>query len=120
MKAVHAPGCISLGHLLVQDAAAGGHPLHVARRHPALVAQAVAVRHFPRQHIGDGLNAPVRMPRKSSHVVRRILIAKIVQQQKRIELLGLPEAKGALQLHPCSLDGWFGFKYLLHCAKRHR
>jgi hypothetical protein len=85
-----------LRHLLVQNAAAGRHPLHVAGGHAALVAQAVAVRHFAGKHIGDGLDAAVRMPGKSGHVIRRILIAEIVQQQERIELLGFAETEGAL------------------------
>ena len=87
--------------------------------HAALVAQAVAVRHLAGQHVGDGLDAAMRMPRKAGQVIRRILVAKIVQQQERIELRGLAEAEGALQLHAGAFDGGFGFKNLFHCTKRH-
>jgi hypothetical protein len=59
---VHTAQRVALGHLLVQDAAAGGHPLHVAGRHFALVAQAVAMHlaGFPwhpenDRHFGDFL-----------------------------------------------------------------
>ena len=57
------------------------------------------------EHVGDRLDPAVRMPRESSQVVFRVVIAKIVQQQKRIEILCLAEAEGALQLHASALDG---------------
>jgi hypothetical protein len=34
---------ISFRHFLVQDAAACRHPLHVARPHPAAIAETIAV-----------------------------------------------------------------------------
>ena len=37
------PSRVALRHLLMQDAAAGGHPLHVAGAERAAVAEAVAV-----------------------------------------------------------------------------
>ena len=107
------PALVAFGHLLVQNAAAGRHPLHVAGGHAALVAQAVAVRHLAGQHIRDGLDSPVRMPGKARQIIRRIVVAKIVQQQERIELRGLAKAEGALQFHARAFDGGFGFKNLL-------
>jgi hypothetical protein len=70
----------------VDDAAAGGHPLHVARRDHAPVPHAVAVLHGPGQHVGDGLDAAVRMPGKPRQIVLRAVVAKIVEQQERIEV----------------------------------
>src|SRR5450631_864178 len=61
----------------------------------------------------------MRVPWKSGQIVRRILVAKIVQQQERIELLGFAETEGALQLHACSLNGGFGFKNLFHSTQGH-
>jgi hypothetical protein len=87
--------------------------------HTALVAEAVTVRNFAGQHIGDGFNSPVGMPGKSGHVIRRVITTKIVQQQERIELPRPAESEGALQLYARSLDGGLGFRHLLHCAKRH-
>ena len=75
---MHTPLSITLGHLLVQDATTGGHPLHVTGSHLALVAQAIAVFHGASEDVGDGLNATVRMPRKSGEVVSWIVVAKIV------------------------------------------
>ncbi len=108
LEAVHAPFRIAFRHLLVQNAAAGCHPLHVARGHAALVAEAVAVRHFAGQDIGDGLDAAMRVPGKSGEIVGRILIAEIVEQQERVELVRFAEAEGALQFYACAFDGGLG------------
>ena len=56
------------------------------------------------EHASDRLNPTVRMPRKSGQVIFRVVIAKIVQQQKRIEILRFAEAEGALQLHAGALQ----------------
>ena len=77
------------------------------------------MRHLAGQHVSDGLNSPVGMPGKSGQIIRRIVAAEVVQQQEWIELRGLSEAEGALQFHACAFDGGFGFKNLLHGAKRH-
>src|SRR5205823_5528272 len=86
LKTVHASVLVAFGHFLVQNAAASRHPLHIAGGHLALVAQAIAMLDRTGQHVGDGLNPTMRMPRKSSQVVLRILIAKVIQQEKWIEL----------------------------------
>src|SRR5262245_54468265 len=97
LKAVHAAALVALRHLLVQDAAARSHPLHVARAERPAVAEAVTVRHLAREHVGDRLDAAVRMPRKAGDVVVRVVVAKIVEQQEWIELGGVAEAERALQ-----------------------
>jgi hypothetical protein len=38
----------------------------------------------------------MRMPWEAGAIVVRIIIAEIVKQEKRVELLGIAEAKGAL------------------------
>ncbi len=116
---MHAAVGVALGHLLVQDAAAGRHPLHVAGGHLALVAEAVAVLDRAGKHVGDGLDAAMRMPGKSREVILGILVAKIVQQQKGIELFGLAETEGALQFHAGAFDRRFGLNNLLYWAERH-
>src|SRR6266568_6357042 len=102
---MHAALLITLRHLLMQDAAPSGHPLHVAGGHLAFVAQAIAVFDRASKDIGDGLNAAVRMPRKSCQVICWIVISKIIQQKKWIKFFGLAETEGALQLHARALDG---------------
>ena len=112
MESVHASPVVPFRHLLVQDAAARRHPLHVASAHFALIAQAVAVFDGAGKNVGDRLNPSVRMPRKSGQVIPRIVVAKIIQQKKRIEILRLAEAERALQLDARALDGRLGLNNL--------
>src|SRR6266403_5515234 len=98
----------------MQNAASGSHPLHVSRCHLPLVAQAVAVLDRARQHIRNGLDAPVRMPRESREVILRIVVAESVQQKKRIELLRLAETEGALQLDARAFQCRFRLNNLLN------
>jgi hypothetical protein len=60
------------------------------------------------QHIGDRLDAAMRMPGKAGAVVVRQVVAKIVQQEERIELARLAKAEGASQLDAGSFHGGFG------------
>src|SRR5262245_4726892 len=109
LKPVHAALRVALRHFLMEDPAAGRHPLDVAGTERAAIAEAVAVLHRARQDIGDGLDAAVRMPRKSGAIVLRALIAEIVEQQERIEVAGVAEAEGAAQLYSGPLHGGLGF-----------
>ena len=116
---MHAAVGVAFGHLLVEDAAAGGHPLDVAGGHLALVAEAVAVLDFAGQDVGDGLDAAMRVPGEAGEVVGGILVAEVVEQEEGIELLGFAEAEGALELDACAFEGGLGFKNLFYRAKRH-
>src|SRR5205823_14314496 len=80
------------------------HPLHVAGAEVAPIAETVAVRHVARQHVGDRLDTAVWMPGKAREVVLWLVIAKVVEQQKGIEVGGVAEAERALQLHACPFD----------------
>ncbi len=50
------------GHLLVHDAAAGGHPLDVAGADRPRVADAVLMVYLAREHVRHRLDAAVRVP----------------------------------------------------------
>ena len=102
---MHAAVRVALRHLLVQDAAAGRHPLHVAGAEAAAVAEAVAVLDVAGEHVGDRLDAAVRMPRKAGEIVARVVVAEVVEEQERIELRGVAEAERALQLDAGAFDG---------------
>ena len=78
----------------------GGHPLHVAGAERAAVAQAVAVLDGAGEHVGDGLDAAVRMPRKAGEVVVGPVVAEIVEQQERIEFVVSPKPKARRSLTP--------------------
>ena len=99
------PFVVAARHLLVDDAAAGGHPLDVARTDDPLVAHAVAVLHPALQDVGDRLDAPVRVPREPGQVVRRVVGVEVVEQQERVEQGDLVIAEGPLQMHAGPLDG---------------
>ena len=86
----------------MENAAAGGHPLHVAGAERPVVAQAVGVVHRPRQHIGDGFDAPMGMPRQPGAVIARPIVAKVGEQQERVELTRL-KTKGPAELDPGAL-----------------
>ena len=99
------PCVVALRHFLMHDAAAGRHPLHVAGTEIAAVAQAVAVLDGSGQHVGDGLDAAVRVPGEAGEILVRPVVAEIVEQQERIEFGGVAKAKGAAQMNARALDG---------------
>ena len=101
---MHAARRIALRHFLMEDATAGRHPLHVAGFEIAAVAEAVAMLDGSGQHISDGLDATMRMPRKARPVIVGPVIAEIVKQQKRIEFGGVAEAEGAIELDAGAFD----------------
>jgi hypothetical protein len=77
----------------VDDPTAGGHPLDVTGTDHSLVAKAVAVLDLSRQHIGDGLNAAVGVPREAGDIVVGVVRTEIIEEQERIETrhLGVTE-----------------------------
>ena len=105
LEAVHAALRVALRHFLMHDAAAGGHPLHVAGAERAAVAETVAVLDRAGEDVGDGLDAAMRMPREAGEIIGRTVVAEIVEQQERIGLGGVAEAEGAAQLDAGAFDG---------------
>ena len=104
LKAVHAALGVALRHFLMQDAAARRHPLHVAGIEIAAIAEAVAVLDGAGQHISNGLDAAMRMPRKAGAIIVGPVIAEIVEQKERIEFGRVAEAEGAVELDAGALD----------------
>ena len=117
---MHAALRVALRHLLVHDAAARRHPLHVARAEAAAIPEAVAVLDAARQHVGDRLDAAVRVPREPGEKVVRVVVAEVVEQQERIEFRRVAEPERALQPHAGALDGRFRFTDVLHWPDGHR
>ena len=58
------------------------------------------------------------MPRKPLQVVLRIIVAEVIQQQERIEVLGFPEAKGALQFYARAFHRRLGLNYFFYWSNR--
>ncbi len=106
---MHPAKLVALGHLLVDDAAAGRHPLHVAGGDGAVVAHAVAVFDGAGENVGDGLDAAMRVPGKAVEVVLRDVVAEVVEQEERIEVVGVAEAEGAAEMDSGAFEGRLGF-----------
>ena len=102
------PVGIALGHLLVDDAAARGHPLHVAGGDGAVVAHAVAVLDGSGEDIGDGLDPAMRVPRKAREIILGNVIAEIVEEQEGIEIGRIAEAERAAQVHARAFERGLG------------
>src|SRR5437588_12967482 len=101
---MHSALHIAFGHLLMEDTAAGGHPLHVSGAHLAFIAEAIAVLNGAGEHICNRFYAAMRMPGKSGEIVLGIVIAEIVQQEERIEFFGLAKAECSLELYARALN----------------
>ena len=64
--------------------------------------------HLTFQHIGNRLDPAMGMPRKALLIRVRLIIAKIVKQQKRIQHGWVTKAEGAVQMHAGTLHGRLG------------
>src|SRR5262249_29186090 len=64
LESVHAPYAVAFRHLLMNDSAPRGHPLHVTCAYGAAVSDAVTVFDGAGENISDRLNATMRMPRE--------------------------------------------------------
>ena len=116
---MHAARGVALWHFLMDDAAAGRHPLDVARAERALIAEAVAVGDRAGQDVGDRLDAAMGMPREAAQVVLRTVVPEVVEEQERIEVLGVAEPEDALQLDAGTFDGGRGRDVSLNGSDRH-
>src|SRR5213078_1000192 len=105
LEAPHPALAVALRHLLVDDAAARRHPLHVSRRDDAAVPEAVPVLHVARQHVRDRLDAAVRVPGEPADVLGRVVRAEVVEEEERVELRHLVVAEHPLQVDAGALDG---------------
>ncbi len=88
----------AMRHLLMNDPAAGRHPLDVSRGDHPLVPQAVPMFDIPLQHIGDRLDPAVGMPGETRQIIVGVLGVKIVEEKKRIEIGDLGITEGAPQV----------------------
>ena len=98
----------------------GRHPLDVARAQAAAIAEAVPMVHRPGEHVRDGFDAAVRVPREPGQVVARHVVAEVVEQQEGIVLVGVAKAERAAQAHAGAFDGGLGFDDALDRADGHR
>src|SRR5579863_5230868 len=103
----------------MNNAASCRHPLHIAGCDAALIAHAITVFHGPGEDVRDGFNAAMWMPGKASQIIRRNVIAEIVEQQKRVEIRGVAKAECAAEMYACTFQGGFGLDKPLHRTNGH-
>ena len=89
----------------MEDPAAGGHPLDVAGAQGAAVAETVAVGHGAGEHVGDGLDPAVRVPGEPGEEVLGVVVPKVVEQEERVEVVGIAEAERAAEANAGAFDG---------------
>src|SRR5262249_55026706 len=117
---MHASGRIAFGHFLMDDATTSSHPLHIARRYRTAVAHAVAMLDRARQNVGDCLDPAMRMPREAGEIILGNIVAKVIQQEERIEVLRIPETESAAQMYARPFGRWLGLDDALDRTNRHR
>src|SRR5207302_5664164 len=118
LEAAHA-AAILLGHLRVDDAAPGRHPLHPAAGELAAVAEVVLVAHVAVEHVGHGLEAAVRMRRKAGDVVGGVVRRELVEHEKGVEIEPAHAAEAAAKLDAGAVGGGHTLDRTLQFAIRH-
>ena len=68
------------------------------------------------EHIGNRLDAPVRMPGESGDIIVRVLGVKVIQEQKRVEKRDFRVAESAFKPDAGSFDGRLASEYLSYLA----
>jgi hypothetical protein len=110
LEAGDEPAWTAAGHFLVQDAAARTHPLHVAGKDSAFVAEAVAVGGGAFEHVGDGLDAAVRVVGEAADgTFERVVEGEVVEEQEGVEQVADARTEGAQQFDARALDGGLRF-----------
>jgi len=105
LETMHAAGFVAFGHLLMDNAAAGGHPLDVACGDGTTISHAVAVFHRSGEDVGNGFDAAVRMPGKSRRILGWDVAAEIIEQQKRVEFGRIAKAEPTAQMDARAFEG---------------
>ncbi len=116
---MHAARLVAFRHFLMDDPAARRHPLDVAGGDGAVVSHAIAVLHGSGEDIGDGFNSAVGVPREARQVILRNVIAEIVEEQKRVEVGRITEAKRTAQVYAGAFQGRLGLDEPLNWSNGH-
>ena len=103
----------------MKDAAAGRHPLHVARAEAPAITKTVAVLHGTGEDIGDRFNPAVRMPRKPCQIFVGVVVAEVIEEEKWVVISSVAEPKRPPQLDAGTLESRFGLGNMLDGSDRH-
>jgi len=120
LKPMHPARRVAFRHFLMDDAAARGHPLHVARGDGSVISHAVTMFNGSGQHICDCLDPAMRVPREARQIVFRNIVPKIIEQQKWIELMRAAKAERAAQMYTGTFQRGLRFDKTLYWANRHK
>src|SRR5437016_4631022 len=101
---MHPPGRVALRHFLMNDPASRRHPLHITAGNSTAISHAIAVLHGSREDVRNGLDPAVRMPRKTRQILLRNVVAKVVQEEKRVEIRSVAETERTPQVHSRPLE----------------
>ena len=113
LEAIDVSARAAAGHFLVQDAATGTHPLHIAGTDQAGVAEAVAMTGGAFEHVGDGFDAAVRVVGEAADgTFDGIVEGEVVEEQKGIEQVADPRRNGAAKPHARAFNGVLRFDNL--------
>ena len=89
----------------MDDAAPGGHPLHVAGSEPAAMSSGILVLHFAFEHVSNRLEAPMGVIRSADRLAGRVIDrSHLVDEEERVDRVDLAGERpahhesGALQL----------------------
>nr|GEU28208.1 urease accessory protein G [Tanacetum cinerariifolium] len=105
-----------LGHLGVDHAAAGRHPLHAAAGEQAFVAGAVPVAHAAFQHVAHRLEPAVRMAGEAGNIIVGLVAAEIVEHQERIEPALQRLRHHPVDFHAGAIHHGLAGHHAFHCA----
>src|SRR5262245_28165306 len=103
----------------MNDPAARRHPLDIAWCDYAAIPDAVAVLDRSGKHISNCLDPAMGMPRETGRIILRLVVSKIVQKQKRIEVGCIAETESATKVHARTLRCGFGSKQTFNWPDRH-
>jgi len=96
LEAPHQSILLPFGHFLVNNPAAGSHPLDISRRNRPLVPHTVPMLNLAIKHIGNRLDPSMGVPWKTSDIVIGIIRMKIIEEEKGIEQRGVVISEGPL------------------------
>src|SRR5579862_664391 len=61
----------------------------------------------------------MRVPRKAGEIIFGNVVAKVIEQEERVEVRGVAEAEGATEMNTGALHSWFGGYKSFYGAYRH-
>ena len=85
----------------------------------AAIPQAVPVLDRSGQHVRDRLDPAVRVPGEPREVSLGIVVPEVVEEEERVEVLGVAEPERAAEMHARAFEGGFGLDEPLDRTNRH-